>query len=460
MTKKILDALRMTILTFRLALPKLGVGWMFTLLTVNFNRIAIHELNVTAVAVTALLAFHYLLSPFQVISGRFADTHPIAGYRRTPYLIISAIFASIAFLGLPSVASAMGKGEASGFLGGLLIFLIFGICIAIMGDSHHSLIAERVSPRARGGVISVVWTFTILSTIISAIIMQQVMPDYTPALMQELYNMTPAMVIGSVLLGIVGIEKRLSKDELAEALEVAKAAAPVGNPIGASLTLLRSNTQARAFFTFVFISILSIFLQDNILEVFGAEVFGMSVAETTGFQPTWGGGVLLGMLSMGLLSVMFSISKRTIVLLGCLGTALGMSMMAVASITVNESLVDPSLIVMGLFTGFFNVGALSMMMDMTIEGATGLFMGLWGMAQAFGNGVASFGGGALHTGLIETGLLAPSSAYLVIFGIEAIGMVAAAAIMWRLSVQAFRREHAATVSTADALRAMEAGAVA
>ena len=30
--------------TFRLALPKLGVGWMFALLTINFNRITISEL--------------------------------------------------------------------------------------------------------------------------------------------------------------------------------------------------------------------------------------------------------------------------------------------------------------------------------------------------------------------------------------------------------------------------------
>jgi len=39
---------------------------------------------------------------------------------------------------------------------------------------------------------------------------------------------------------------------------------------------------------------------------------------------------------------------------------------------------------MGFSTGLYNVGALSLMMDMTVEGATGLYMGMWGMAQAFG----------------------------------------------------------------------------
>jgi MFS transporter, BCD family, chlorophyll transporter len=120
----------------------------------------------------------------------------------------------------------------------------------------------------------------------------------------------------------------------------------------------------------------------------------------------------------------------------------------------------PSLVLMGLFTGFFNVGALSMMMDMTVAGATGLYMGLWGVAQAFGNGAASMGSGALHTGLIETGLLTPAVAYFSIFAVEAVGMAVAAVLVWRLSVTRFRTEHEASLTHADALLAMEAGAVA
>ena len=123
-------------------------------------------------------------------------------------------------------------------------------------------------------------------------------------------------------------------------------------------------------------------------------------------------------------------------------------------------MVAPALVVMGLFTGFFNVGALAMMMDMTIDGATGLFMGLWGMAQAFGNGLASFSGGALHTGLIETGFLSPNVAYTFIFGLEAVGMLLAAVVLWRISVTHFQEVHAANLTQPDTLLAMEAGAIA
>lgn len=446
--------------TLRLALPKLGVGWMFALLTIDFNRIAIFELGIAAVLITTMLAMHHFLSPFQVVFGRIADRYPIFGLRRTPYLLLGGVCGSLIFVFLPAVAHAMATGSLPAIILGFGLFLIYGLAIALMGDSHHSLIAEVTSPRARGAVISVVWAFTIISTIIAAIIFNIVRQEYSFAAMQRLYNLTPLIVIGSILLGSIGIEKRLRGADLAKTIAQAKTVTPAGNAIQAAASILAENPQARAFFILIFLTIFSIFLQDNILEVFGAEVFGMPVTETTRFQPTWGGGVLIGMLLMGALSAIFSLKKRTIALIGCYGTAAGMALLALAALLRQETLVSPSLVGMGLFTGFFNVGALSMMMDMTIEGATGLFMGLWGVAQAFGNGLASVAGGALHSGLIETGLLAPSIAYFIIFGLEAAGMGLAAVVLWRISVSRFRELHAATVTQADTLRVMEAGAAA
>lgn len=443
--------------TFRLALPKLGVGWMFALLTIDFNRITIVELGVTAVVITGMLAMHYFLSPFQVIIGRFADRNPVFGYRRTPYLILGGIVGSLVFLALPSAAHGMGAGSPIAYPATFGLLILFGISIAIMGDSHHALIAEVTKPRSRGAVISVVWTFTILSTIIAAVVMNIVRPVYTPEAMQRLYNLTPFIVILSSVLGVVGLEKRLKGEELQKSVEKANELATQGNPLKVAASVLRENRQAWGFFAFVFISIFSIFLQDNILEVFGAEVFNMPVTQTTSFQPTWGGGVLIGMILMGIVSVLISISKRTITLIGCVGTAIGMTVLASSALLGVEAIVSPALFAMGLFTGFFNVGALSMMMDMTVEGATGLYMGLWGMAQAFGTGVAAITSGALHTTLIETGLLAPSTAYFGIFGLEAVGMLTAVVILWRLSVSRFHSVHEANLSRADALRSMEAG---
>lgn len=436
----------------RLALPKLGVGWMAALLTVNFNRVSIVELNIVAVLVTVMLGLHYFLSPFQVVFGRIADRHPIRGYRRTPYLLAASLVASLCFLALPSVALGMSRGSLLFTVIGFGLLIIYGIGIAVMGDSHHALIAEVTSERTRGGVIAVVWTFTIISIIASAIVMREMMPVYEPAAMQRLYNLTPFVVMGATLLGVLGMERRVGKAEQAVQLQRAQAAAPRGNPVQAALTVLRTNTQARNFFAFVFLAILGIFLQDNILEVFGGEVFGMTPAETAGFQPVWGGGALLGMFVMGILSSIFPISKKLIASVGSAGTALGLGMLALTALLGERALLNPSLLLMGFCTGCFNIGALSMMMDMTVEGATGLYMGLWGVAQAFGTGFAAITSGALHTGLIETGLLSPGMAYTVIFGLEAVLMVVSIACLSIVSIHEFKG-----LTRADVTRAMELG---
>jgi BCD family chlorophyll transporter-like MFS transporter len=75
---------------------------------------------------------------------------------------------------------------------------------------------------------------------------------------------------------------------------------------------------------------------------------------------------------------------------------------------------------------------------MTVEGATGLYMGLWGMAQGLGNGGANVLGGALHSALIETHLLRPDAAYGLIFGLEALLMVAAVLVLRSIGIREFK----------------------
>ncbi len=443
--------LRLAFMTSRLAILRIGAGWMFALLTFNFNRISIYELGAMAVVVTSLIGLHHFISFFQVYWGRLADRFPIFGYRRTPYIFLSGLVASLVFLALPSVAISLGQRSWVGVLEAFVLISIFGVAMAANGTSTNSLVAEVTTPKTRGAVIAVVWTFVIISGIASAIVARIIMPEYDPVKMQQLYNLTPFIVLGSAFIGLIGMEKRISKADHAVFMAQERPEALQGSTFKVAFNLMRTNGQVRGFFTFVLLAIMGIFLQDAILEVFGAEVFSMTVAETTAFQPIWGGGVLLGMLGIGILSSVLPIAKKTLATLGGLGIALGLALIGIASLTFQRELITPALVVMGLGTGLFNVGALSMMMEMTVEGFVGLYMGLWGMAQGLGNGFANVFSGALHTGLIETGLLAPSTAYGVIFGAEALVMIVAVGILRGISVQEFKGLTRQDVGTALAL---------
>jgi len=448
-------AAKTLLLALRLSLPKIGVGWMFALLTIDFNRIAIVELGITTIIVTSLLSVHYLLSPFQVVIGRFADLHPVSGYRRTPYLIVASVIASLLFVLLPTAVHAISDGSLTWLAGTVMLFLLFGCCMATIGDAHHALIAEATGEKNRGVVIAVVWIVMIMSTIASAVLMNKIRPVYSPEAMQTLYNLTPPIVIVCTLLGSIGIERRLRPSEARNRADQARAAVPPGNPLKIAWNMLGRDQETRSFFLFIFIAIFAIFLQDNILEVFGAEVFGMTVAETTRFQPSWGGGVLVGMILMGIASAIWPISKRSIVILGCIGTAICMTCLALTSIIGERGWVLPSLMAIGLFTGVFNVGALSLMMEMTVPEATGLYMGLWGTSQTMAQGAASVGSGALHSALIGSGLIAPATAYGVIFGMEAAGLVVAAALVLKVSSRRFQQTRMTPLSRTDLTRAMD-----
>jgi BCD family chlorophyll transporter-like MFS transporter len=249
------------------------------------------------------------------------------------------------------------------------------------------------------------------------------------------------------------MERRITKEQHAAylAAQPQQAASPLGTFRVAS-QLMGSNPQVRAFFFFVLLAIMGIFLQDAILEPFGAEVFGLTQRETARFQQSWGAGALLGMLGIGILSTLFPIAKKTIATLGGLGVAGGLLMIAASAILGQVGLINPGLMLMGLGIGFFNVGALSMMMEMTVEGQTGLYMGLWGMAQGLGNGFANVLSGGLHTLFIETGILTATTGYAMIFGIEAIFMIVAIGILRGISVQEFKgltRQDIGTVLAMD-----------
>ncbi len=436
----------------RLAMIRVGAGWMFALLTLNFNRIAIHELGALGIFVTTLIGLHHFISPFQVVWGRISDRYPLFGYRRGPYILLSAMVASLVFVLLPSVAVLLGQHGLPVFLAALLLMALFGMGIAAYGAASNALVVDTTTERERGVVVAVIWTFVILSGIVSAQVAKVMMPTYDPLQMQFLYNLTPFIVVGFILPGLIGMERRMTPAEQS-ALRVQSLAGVSNNKhntLQVTWDLFQRNRQVRGFFAFILLSIFGIFLQDAILEVFGAEVFGLTPRDTAEFQQFWGTGVLVGMLLIGTLSTRLSIAKKTLATVGGFSISLSLALVAVASSMYQAALLNPALLLMGLGTGVFNVGALSMMMEMTIDGHIGLFMGIWGMAQGLGTGLANVLSGALHTLLITTELLSPAMAYTFIFGGEALIMILAIGVLRSISVQEFQGLSSTDIHTAMA----------
>jgi BCD family chlorophyll transporter-like MFS transporter len=113
-------------------------------------------------------------------------------------------------------------------------------------------------------------------------------------------------------------------------------------------------------------------------------------------------------------------------------------LLVVSSLTHQLQVMYAGIVVLGAGMGVFNIGALSMMMDMTVPGETGSLMGAWGMAQALANGSGQLVGGLLR----DVGLSVTNNAsisYSVIFLVSVVMCFLATQLMARVDVQRFKR---------------------
>lgn len=430
------------VLSVQLTLPRAAVGWLFAILTSNYNRISIHEMGIAAATITALLALYHFLSPFQVVFGRLTDRFPIFGYRRSPYVLIGLLLSSLAVAGLPPATLNMSDGLASGYVQVFALLMLFGVGFAMSGVSHLSLVADVIPERRRGLQVAMIWAMLLVGMILSLAFIRGFMPEYDYERMRMLYALTIPVVVGVTLLGLVGVERRAPQ---AEGAADASGVAPSEPRPGEAAALLRFvrdaavEPNARNFFLFIFVALMGIGIQDNILEVFGAEVLDMTVGETGRFQQLWGMGSLVGMFVMGIATLRWSIPSRLAITIGLLGIAAGLAAVAWGAFAAAATVVLAALAAFGFFNGFFLVGSLTTMMDMTTDRDRGAYMGLWGLSLALANGFASIVGGALVTGFIESGLVAASVGYGGIFLLEALLMLGSLYFILKVDTRHFRR---------------------
>jgi BCD family chlorophyll transporter-like MFS transporter len=440
--------------TLRLMLPKMGVAYLFVLLLSVFNRVMINELRIGATLVGLMYLTYNLMNIWQVSNGRFADRRAFLGLRRTPLMFVGLMLSAVSLIPLPAFAFSFSEGDTMAYLRMLLSMCLFGLGFAMNGDSQNTLIAELTEGKKnRPSVVAAVWFFQLVCIVVSGIVASIVLQsaeiaagaakdcvtDACKAIRHQaaIDTMPKLFLAGPVvcligLLPLLGVERKLSAQEIREAQQ----RPPL--KIREAYSRIFSNTQARIFFFFIVAAIFGLFLQDDILEPFGADVFGLAASQTSRFQPIMGTATIIAMLMMGVVASRTSLSKRTIANWGALMAGAGFALLVVSSLTHQLQVMYAGIVVLGAGMGVFNIGALSMMMDMTVPGETGSLMGAWGMAQALANGSGQLVGGLLR----DAGLSVTSNAsisYSVIFLVSVVMCFLATQLMARVDVQRFKR---------------------
>lgn len=413
----------------RLGLFQLAAGGLSVLFLGVLNRVMRVELGIDLFVVSLLVGGgHYLGALVAIPFGFYSDTHPIAGYRRTFYIIAGALVTAIVLISSPWVARwLLLSSHPLKLLLGFLFFLLEGVSTYVAGTAYLALIADQTTKEERGQATGVIWTMLFVGIIATGISTSIVFKEYS------FDGMVALFVAGGVLAVVMSIIALFGQET-----QPSERIAPSTKGFTDALRTIRQSRNSRYFGAFLLISMFSFFMQDVILEPFGGEVFGLSLAETTRFNAYMGIGLIASML-VGGLRLIPRMGKRWVTELGCwilVGSFVALGASSAFHIQSGLSLIIG---LVGLGGGLFTVGGVALMMDMTSSEHTGVFVGAWTLVQAVARGPASFASGGLYSLFTSLGATI-AQGYSLVFVLEALGLFISIAFLRRVKVKEFQSE--------------------
>lgn len=447
---------------FRLGLFQMGLGIMSILTLGVLNRVMIKELAIPATIAAGTIAMHQFVSPARLWFGQMSDAKPIRGYHRTGYIWIgSLLFALAAFLAVQvmwQLGDSMQAGwtiQTSAWTAILaLVFALYGIALSAGSTPFAALLVDISDEDNRSKLVGVVWSMLMVGIVVGAILSSKLLPQ--PVSCQEvgtadlgvlraginrLFLIVPAIVVGLSILSTIGIERKYSR--FTERSSLVEREDQI--TLSRALRVLTASPQTGLFFTFLLFMTISLFMQDAVMESYGGQVFSMCVGDTTKLNAFFGTGTLIGISLTGF-AVVPRLGKKQTARLGCLMVAFCLILIIITGFTANPKLLQYGLLLFGLASGVTTTGAISLMLDLTAAETAGTFIGAWGLAQAMARAIATvLGGAVLDLGrLLFTNL---TLAYGLVFGLQAIGMLAAVWLLGRVNVAEFRNNTKAAIAS-------------
>ena len=410
----------------RLGLLHVAIAMTFVLINSVLNRIMIHDLNILASVVAVLVVLPYVLSPAQVWIGQYSDTHPLFGYRRTPYIALGTLLAISGAALAPHAALALAREPLIGVPLAILLFGMWGVGYNLAVVAYLSLASDMSTEQQRSRTVAIMWFMMIASVIVTAIVVGRALEPYSEERLFTVFLETGGVALALALVGLIGLESRRTTATVQQsrAGQMAAIRAIIGNP------------QARFFFVYLIMLLAAILGQDVLLEPFGAQAFGMNVKETTQLTAMWGGATLTALLLYGAVLSRW-ISKKRGAMIGGSIAATGFLLIALSGMLAIEAMFIPGILLLGFGTGIATTTNLALMLDMTTAEQVGLFIGAWGVADAIARGVGTLLGGVMRDVIAHMSGSAVSG-YVSVFLIEAMLLGISLVLLQRIDVTAFR----------------------
>jgi BCD family chlorophyll transporter-like MFS transporter len=428
----------------RLSLVRFGASLLVVLTTGVINRVFIGDLHYNEWAFTLLLALQQLATPLTLVTGYWSDRYPIFGRRRVPHILFWAVAAaaSLAILMLVlDLANSAPRYHVLAFAVAAVAMLVFGLGVKASNLLVTALLVDRLTEFRRGHWLIVIWGVAILGLVVGGGVFAELFRGATTVTVEQLTRVTLWTCLVAVALAVIGLVRVEPRNAKAVAVASVYRFWP-------ALRAIARNPHARAFFGFLALADFSFYCQDLILEVYGEAVFHLSVSDTTQYNLYHGLGTLAGMALLWSLEGAAPGWPRTWQLpCSCLLGAGAFGLLIGSAALENRYWVVGAVLLLGFAKGAFNAALAGAIMELTDRRLTGIVLGMWGTFSGLAIAAGMFSGGVFRQGLLRTALAANLTEEVAdrvsfggVFAIESLGLLLAAALVWRFRLRDYR-EH-------------------
>ncbi|MGC9417890.1 MAG: PucC family protein [Rhodovulum sp.] len=407
----------------RLALFQVSVGMAMVLLVGTLNRVMIVELEVPASLVGVMISLPLLFAPFRALIGYKSDTHKSAlGWRRVPYIWKGTLlqwggFAimPLALIVLSGQEYAAGAPEWVGLVSAALAFLLVGAGVHTVQTVGLALATDLAPREDQPNVVGLMYVMMLVGMIISALLFGKLLENFFHA---KLIQVIQGAAVMTLVFNVLAIWKMEARDRDRAYRQRVN---PEPDPsFGEAWALFMRGANPRRLLWIIGLGTMGFGLAEVLLEPYGGQVLGMSVASTTRLTATLAAGSLVG---FALASRVLSRGADPMVMAGA-GALAGLP--AFALITFSATLQSPGIFIAGTAlagfgAGLFGHGTLTATMRAAPKEQVGLALGAWGAVQATAAGVAIALGGVARDLILASPLSAlfgAATPYFFVYGAE------------------------------------------
>jgi BCD family chlorophyll transporter-like MFS transporter len=407
----------------RLSLFQVSVAMASVLLIGTLNRVMIVELGVPASVVAVMISLPLLAAPFRALIGHKSDTHVSAlGWRRVPWIWQGTMlqFGGLAIMPFALLVlsgnNAIAVPPWVGWLGAGLAFLLTGAGLHMVQTVGLALATDLVSEEAQPRVVGLMYVMLLVGMIVSAVVFGALLENFNRG---RLVQVVQGAAVVTIVLNVIAMWKQ-------EARDAHKTRDGRPEPtFRESWEMFSAGSGAMRRLIVVGMGTMAFSMQDVLLEPYGGQVLGLSVANTTRLTATLSLGGLLGFLLasrvLGRGGDPFRMSSY-----GALAGIPGFAAVILAAPTHSAALFFLGTFLIGFGSGLLSHGTLTATMHNAPEAQRGLALGAWGAVQASAAGVAvAFGGIArdivsgMGTRNVFGGAFSgPATAYSLVYSLE------------------------------------------